>query len=144
MRTTTRRSSPRTKSIDEIGNDNIRLITFTDGPRNKPNGLNKGLRDARKDVVCIFDAEDEPHADIYNVVNTVMLRDNADVVQSGVQLMNFRSCWFAVFTVLEYFFWFKSGLHTFTRKFRVTPLGGNTVFIKRHWLERLNGWDTNA
>lgn len=132
------------EAINELGNDNIRLITFTDGPRNKPNGLNKGLREARNDVVCIFDAEDEPHADIYNVVNTVMLRDNADVVQSGVQLMNFRSSWFAVFTVLEYFFWFKSGLHTFTRKFRVTPLGGNTVFVKRHWLERLHGWDTEC
>ncbi len=127
--------------IEELGRDNIRLITFTDGPRNKPNGLNKGLKEATKDVVCIFDAEDEPHPDIYNIVNTVMVRDEADVVQSGVQLMNFGSSWFSAFTVLEYFFWFKSGLHAFTRKFNVTPLGGNTVFFKRHWMERLNGWD---
>ena len=129
------------EAISDLGKDNIRLITFTDGPRNKPNGLNKGLKESTKDVLCIFDAEDEPHQDIYNVINTVMVRDEADVVQSGVQLMNFRSSWFSVFTVLEYFFWFKSGLHAFTRKFNVTPLGGNTVFFKRHWMERLNGWD---
>ncbi|MBN1680483.1 MAG: glycosyltransferase [Anaerolineae bacterium] len=129
------------QAIAEIGKDNIRLVTFTDGPRNKPNGLNRGLRAATKDVVCIFDAEDEPHPDIYNVVNTVMIRDNADVVQSGVQLMNFRSTWFSALNVLEYFFWFKSGLHAFTREFKITPLGGNTVFFKRHWLERIDGWD---
>lgn len=127
--------------IYEIGKPNIRLITFTDGPRNKPNGLNKGLRAATKEVVCVFDAEDEPHPDIYNVVNTVMVRDNSDVVQSGVQLMNFESSWFSALNVLEYFFWFKSGLHAFTREFHVTPLGGNTVFFKRPWLERINGWD---
>ncbi len=129
------------EAIAEIGKDHIKLITFTEGPRNKPNGLNRGLKVATKDVVCVFDAEDEPHTDIYNIVNTVMKRDGADVVQSGVQLMNFRSTWFSAFNVLEYFFWFKSGLHAFTRKFHVTPLGGNTVFFKRHWLERINGWD---
>jgi cellulose synthase/poly-beta-1,6-N-acetylglucosamine synthase-like glycosyltransferase len=132
------------QTIADLGKDNIHLITFTDGPRNKPNGLNKGLRVATKDVICVFDAEDEPHPDIYNVVNTVMLRDDADVVQSGVQLMNFRSSWFSAFNCLEYFFWFKSGLHCFTHAFRVTPLGGNTVFFKKHWLDRIGGWDLNC
>jgi cellulose synthase/poly-beta-1,6-N-acetylglucosamine synthase-like glycosyltransferase len=129
------------EAIEELGKDNIRLVTFTEGPKNKPNGLNRGLKVATKDVVCIFDAEDEPHPDIYNVVNTVMIRDESDVVQSGVQLMNFKSTWFSSFNVLEYFLWFKSGLHAFTREFGVTPLGGNTVFFKRYWLERTNGWD---
>jgi cellulose synthase/poly-beta-1,6-N-acetylglucosamine synthase-like glycosyltransferase/uncharacterized protein YgiM (DUF1202 family) len=129
------------EAIYELGKGNIRLVTFTDGPRNKPNGLNKGLRAATNDVVCIFDAEDEPHPEIYNIVNTVMVNDEADVVQSGVQLMNFKSTWFSSFNVLEYFFWFKSGLHAFTRAFHITPLGGNTVFFKRHWMERIGGWD---
>jgi glycosyltransferase XagB len=129
------------EAIEELGNPRIRLITFKDGPRNKPNGLNRGLRVARNEVVCIFDAEDEPHPDIYNIVNTVMLRDDADVVQSGVQLMNIGSTWFSALNCLEYFFWFRSGLHFFTRMLRVTPLGGNTVFFKRAWLKRVGGWD---
>lgn len=132
------------RAIEEIGKDNIRVITFTEGPKNKPNGLNRGLRAARNDVVCIFDAEDEPHPEIYHVINTVMIQKEADVVQSGVQLMNFKSTWFSAFNVLEYFFWFKSGLHAFTREFNVTPLGGNTVFFKRHWLEAINGWDESC
>jgi cellulose synthase/poly-beta-1,6-N-acetylglucosamine synthase-like glycosyltransferase len=99
------------------------------------------LRASTKDVVTVFDAEDQPHPDLYHIINTVMLRDGADVVQSGVQLMNFRSTWFAALNCLEYFFWFKSGLHAFTRALGVTPLGGNTVFIKRHWLDKIGGWD---
>jgi glycosyltransferase XagB len=132
------------EAIAEIGKDNIKVVTFTDGPKNKPNGLNRGLKVASNDVVCIFDAEDEPHSEIYNVINTVMVRDGADVVQSGVQLMNFKSTWFSALNCLEYFFWFKSGLHAFTRKFNVTPLGGNTVFFKREWMERIGGWDENC
>lgn len=122
--------------------DNVRLITFKDGPKNKPNGLNRGYREAANDVICIFDAEDQPHPEVYHVINTVMQRDGADVVQSGVQLMNFRSNWFSAFNVLEYFFWFKSGLHAFTHGLHVTPLGGNTVFFKREWLDRLAAQDT--
>lgn len=129
------------EAVAEIGKSNIRVVTFSTGPINKPHGLNIGLGEATKDVVAVFDAEDEPHPEIYQVINTVMLRDDADVVQSGVQLMNFRSNWFSALNVLEYFFWFKSGLHCFTRQFKVTPLGGNTVFFKRHLLEQIGGWD---
>ncbi len=129
------------RAVNDIGKDHIHVVTFTDGPKNKPNGLNRGLRASTKEVVCVFDAEDQPHPEIYNVVNTVMLRDQADVVQSGVQLMNFKSTWFSALNCLEYFFWFKSGLHAFTRMFGVTPLGGNTVFFKRNWLEKVRGWD---
>ncbi len=129
------------QAIAELGDANVHLITFKDGPKNKPNGLNRGLRVATNDVVCIFDAEDEPHPAIYNIVNTVMLRDEADVVQAGVQLMNIDSSWFSAFNCLEYFFWFKSGLRFFTHLLHVTPLGGNTVFFKRSWLNQIGGWD---
>ncbi|MBU1110255.1 glycosyltransferase [Patescibacteria group bacterium] len=128
------------KAIAQIGKNNIKLVVFDNLSINKPHALNEGLKEATKDVVTIFDAEDEPHSDIYHVINTVMLRDKADVVQSGVQLMNFRSSWFATLNVLEYFFWFKSALHLFER-LGLTPLGGNTVFFKRKWLKKIGGWD---
>ncbi len=129
------------ETINRLGNRHIRLVIFDDLPINKPHGLNKGLREAGNDIVTIFDAEDEPHPDIYRIVNTVLIRDKVDVVQSGVQLMNFRSYWFSTLNVLEYFFWFKSGLHFFTNVGKVCPLGGNTVFFKREWLEKIGGWD---
>jgi len=122
------------------GIENARLITFSDPPINKPHGLNVGLRAATGDVVTIFDAEDEPHADILRVVDTIMTRESAPVVQCGVQLMNYGSRWFSALNVLEYFFWFKSRMH-YHAAVGMVPLGGNTVFIRRSMLEDFGGWD---
>ncbi|MDQ3239359.1 MAG: glycosyltransferase, partial [bacterium] len=128
------------RAIDTLGKDNIKLAIIDGFPINKPHSLNEGIKYATNEVVAVFDAEDEPHRDIYNVINTVMQRDGADVVQSGVQLMNYRSRWFSSFNVLEYYFWFKSALHFFA-KGGLIPLGGNTVFFKKKWLVKAKGWD---
>jgi cellulose synthase/poly-beta-1,6-N-acetylglucosamine synthase-like glycosyltransferase len=72
-----------------------------------------------------------------------MLNENIDAVQSGVQLMNHNTKWFCFLNVLEYFFWFKSSMHFFAR-IGMTPLGGNTVFVRRELLEQLGGWDENC
>ena len=127
-------------TIDALGDPNIQLLIFNDQPINKPHGLNLGLRIAHGDVVTIFDAEDEPHPDILNIINTAMLSDEVDVVQSGVQLMNHNTKWFCFLNVLEYFFWYKSSMHFFAR-IGMIPLGGNTVFVRRDLLEHLGGWD---
>jgi cellulose synthase/poly-beta-1,6-N-acetylglucosamine synthase-like glycosyltransferase len=128
------------QTIKKLGRSNINLTIFNDLPINKPHALNIGLQSAKKDVVVIFDAEDEPHKDIFNIANTVMSKKHADVLQSGVQLMNYRSTWFSTLNVLEYFFWFKSTLQFFA-KMGIIPLGGNTVFFKKKSLEKVRGWD---
>ncbi len=126
--------------IRRVGTAHARLLTFDDPPINKPHGLNVGLAQATGDVVTIFDAEDEPHSDILQVVNTVAVREHAPVVQCGVQLMNYGDQWFSALNVLEYFFWFKSRMH-YHAAVGMVPLGGNTVFIRREILERMGGWD---
>ncbi|GAC1358389.1 MAG: hypothetical protein NVS2B12_01560 [Ktedonobacteraceae bacterium] len=129
--------------IDELRDPNVQLVIFSDKPINKPHGLNLALKVAHGDIVTIFDAEDEPHPDILNIINTTMLNEHVDVVQSGVQLMNHNTKWFCFLNVLEYFFWFKSSMHFFAR-IGITPLGGNTVFVRRALLEQLGGWDENC
>jgi glycosyltransferase XagB len=131
------------RAIDDIGSPHIRVETFSSLPINKPHGLNVGLRRTENQVVTIFDAEDDIHPDIFNVVNTVMLQETVGIVQAGVQLMNFRDHWFAIHNCMEYFFWFKSRLH-FHAKVGMIPLGGNTVFIRRDLLERVGGWDEHC
>jgi cellulose synthase/poly-beta-1,6-N-acetylglucosamine synthase-like glycosyltransferase len=121
----------------------VALLTFDDPPINKPHGLNVGLAEATGEVVTIFDAEDEIHPDILNIVNTVMRREGYGVVQCGVQLMNYADHWFSALNVLEYFFWFKSRLHYHGTRGAV-PLGGNTAFIRRDLLEALGGWDQHC
>lgn len=131
------------KTLSELGKDNVQLVIMDGLPINKPHQMNVALPYATGDVVTVFDAEDQPHAEIYHVANTVMVRDEADIVQSGVQLMNFETNWYSLFNVLEYFFWFKSVLPFFARQ-GVIPLGGNTVFFKKHLLVNEGGWDENC
>jgi glycosyltransferase XagB len=129
--------------ISELRDPNVQLVIFNDKPINKPHGLNLALQVSRGDIVTIFDAEDEPHPEILNIINTTMLNERVDVVQSGVQLMNHNTRWFCFLNVLEYFFWFKSSLHFFAR-LGMTPLGGNTVFVRRELMEQMGGWDENC
>jgi cellulose synthase/poly-beta-1,6-N-acetylglucosamine synthase-like glycosyltransferase len=125
------------------GIGNVRLLSFSDPPINKPHGLNVGLRAATGEIVTIFDSEDEPHPDLLNVVNTVVIREGVErtpVIQCGVQLMNYADRWFSSLNVLEYFFWFRSRMH-YHAAVGMVPLGGNTVFIRRDLLNALGGWD---
>jgi cellulose synthase/poly-beta-1,6-N-acetylglucosamine synthase-like glycosyltransferase len=126
--------------LHQEGIHNVRVLVFNDKPINKPHGLNVGLRFTQYEVVTIFDAEDDIHPDIFNVVNTMMLDEPLQVIQCGVQLMNYQSNWYSTLNVLEYFLWFKSRLHYHAKKKTVT-LGGNTVFFTRSILWRVGGWD---
>ncbi|MBA2809112.1 glycosyltransferase [Streptomyces sp. KM273126] len=131
------------EKIEELGREglhNVEVIVFDDKPINKPHGLNAALPHASHDVVTIFDAEDDIHPAIFDLVNTVMIQDEVNVVQAGVQLMNYQSTWYSALNVLEYFFWFKSRLH-YHAHWGSIPLGGNTVFFTRELLVRLGGWD---
>jgi len=128
------------EKLKQLHVPNVQLLITNDKHGGKPHQLNLGLKVAKGDIVTIFDAEDEPHPDILQVINTTFLNEPVDVVQSGVQLMNHNTKWFCFLNVLEYFFWFKSSLHFFARC-GMTPLGGNTVFVRRQLMEHLGGWD---
>lgn len=132
------------KTLAVLESKNIKLITFSSYPINKPHALNIGLSKASNAVVGVFDAEDEPHQDILSIVNTAVLEKHADVVQGGVSLMNITSRWFSTFNCLEYYFWFKSGLSFFTKFAQVTPLGGNTVFFNKNLVRSVGGWDESC
>lgn len=122
---------------------NAKVLTFNDAPVNKPHGLNKGLwaaKEGRDEVIVIFDAEDEVSPEIFNIANTLYMKDKPDIIQAGVQLMNYRSRWFSGHNVLEYYFWFKSRMH-FHTKAGMVPLGGNTVFFRTNLLRKIGGWN---
>lgn len=79
----------------------VRLITFDDPPINKPHA-ERGAADAGRR--CDHNLRRrglKPHPDILQVVNTVMLREGSEVVQCGIQLMNYADRWFSVLSVLS-------------------------------------------
>jgi cellulose synthase/poly-beta-1,6-N-acetylglucosamine synthase-like glycosyltransferase len=131
------------EAIAEAGATNAFVATFDDGPINKPHGLNVGLARATGDIIGVFDAEDDVHPDMLTAVNTIFHVDYADVVQGPVQLMNHEARWYAALNCVEYYLWFNSRLHHDART-GVMPLGGNTIFVRRYLLDRINGWDDHC
>jgi cellulose synthase/poly-beta-1,6-N-acetylglucosamine synthase-like glycosyltransferase len=128
-------------AVNGIGN--ARVLTFHESPINKPRGLNVGLLQAEHDITTVFDAEDDVHPELFAILNTIFVEDEPDVVQAGVQLMDYRSHWWSVHNVLEYYFWFKSRMHAHARA-GVVPLGGNTVFFRTSQLLAVGGWSEDC
>jgi hypothetical protein len=120
--------------------DRIRVLVDSSQPKSKPKSLNTALPHCGGTVTAVFDAEDEVHPDLLRHVDARFTDTGADVVQGGVQLMNYSSSWYSLRNVLEYYFWFRSRLHFHARQ-RFIPLGGNTVFIRTDRLREAGGWD---
>jgi cellulose synthase/poly-beta-1,6-N-acetylglucosamine synthase-like glycosyltransferase len=121
----------------------VKVVVDTNPTKNKPKALNTALPHCNGEVVGVFDAEDDVHPGLLKRVDQRFQRTAADVVQAGVQLMNFHSSWFAVRNVLEYYFWFRSRLHLHARQGFI-PLGGNTVFLRAEVLRAVGGWDPDC
>jgi glycosyltransferase XagB len=132
---------------------------------NKPIGLNRAVRmlhdlDVPYEWVGIADAEDVFHPELLRMVDHRFRTTGAGIVQCGVQLMNattdpaavplpagplarprrwwraHASGWWRAANVLEYFKWFQSRLKLQAAA-GVMPLGGNTVFFRREFLQAL-------
>ena len=121
----------------------IKVVVDDTLPKNKPKAMNLALQHATGDIVGVFDAEDEVYPRLLSLVDSRFQETDADVVQGGVQLMNFTSSWWSLRNVLEYYFWFRSRLH-FHAKEKFIPLGGNTVFVRKEWLDWSEGWDASC
>jgi cellulose synthase/poly-beta-1,6-N-acetylglucosamine synthase-like glycosyltransferase len=123
--------------------DRVRVLVDDSQPKNKPRALNTALPACGGTVTAVFDAEDEVHPELLRHVDARFTDTGAEVVQGGVQLMNYHSSWYSLRNVLEYYFWFRSRLH-FHAQHRFIPLGGNTVFIRTDRLREAGGWDPDC
>ncbi|WP_405678801.1 glycosyltransferase [Streptomyces sp. NBC_00868] len=121
----------------------VRVVVDHHETKNKPKALNTALPSCRGDIVGVFDAEDQVHPELLSHVDHAFRSTGADVVQGGVQLINFHSSWYSLRNCLEYFFWFRSRLHLHAEKGFI-PLGGNTVFVRTDVLREAGGWDPNC
>lgn len=121
----------------------VTVVTDRSSSKNKPKALNAALPCCAGDIIGVFDAEDDVHPQLLRYVDASFRRTGAAAVQGGVQLVNFRSGWFALRNCLEYFFYFRSRLHRHADRGFI-PLGGNTVFVRRDVLLTIGGWDADC
>jgi cellulose synthase/poly-beta-1,6-N-acetylglucosamine synthase-like glycosyltransferase len=128
------------RAVEQRHPDQVHVVVDRSWPKNKPKALNAALPLCRGEIVGVFDAEDEVDGRLLRSVDRNFRAARADVLQGGVQLVNFRSSWFSLRNCLEYFFWFRSRLHL-QESHRFIPLGGNTVFVRAELLRSVGGWD---
>jgi glycosyltransferase XagB len=121
----------------------VKVVVDDSWPKSKPRALNAALPFCRGAITGVFDAEDVVHNSLLRRIDVCFQQTHADIVQAGVQLMNFRSSWLTVRNVLEYYFWFRSRLHVHARQ-QFIPLGGNTVFVRTAILRAVSGWDPDC
>ncbi len=118
----------------------VKVVIDHHEKKNKPKALNTALAHCGGDVVMVIDAEDDVRPGLLRLTDTAFRRHAADIVQTGVQLMDVDKSWWTARNVLEYFFWFRSRLH-FHASRRFITLGGTSIAVRRDLIEHLGGWD---
>ncbi|SFA85093.1 hypothetical protein SAMN05421688_1150 [Poseidonocella pacifica] len=124
----------------------FRTITVPPGhPQTKPRALNYALDFCRGEIVGIYDAEDAPAPDQLEWVARRFRDAPQDVacLQGVLDYYNPRENWMARCFTIEYATWFRIMLPGIARLGFPVPLGGTTLFFRRHVLEALGGWDAH-
>ena len=122
----------------------MRVVTVPDGPlRTKPRALNHALDLCRGQIVGVWDAEDQPEPDQLLKVARRFAAAPPDVacLQGRLDFYNPRTNWLARCFTIEYAMHFRAILPGIAALGLVVPLGGTTIFFRRHLLEDVGAWD---
>jgi cellulose synthase/poly-beta-1,6-N-acetylglucosamine synthase-like glycosyltransferase len=112
-------------------------------PRTKPRACNVGLREARGDLLVIFDAEDRPELDQLRKAAALFEVSPHDVacLQARLDYHNHAHNWLTRFFAVEYNHWFDLLLPALSRSNLPIPLGGTSNHFRAPVLRQLSGWD---
>ena len=126
--------------------ENMRVIVVPDGAlKTKPRALNHALGACRGSIVGIYDAEDAPAPDqITRIVERFHARpEQVACLQGVLDFYNPHTNWLSRCFTIDYAMWFRIILPGLERMGLAIPLGGTTVFFRRHILEKIGAWDAH-
>ena len=124
----------------------IKTITVPMGSlKTKPRALNFALDHCRGSIIGVYDAEDATHPfQIKHIVRRFSQRGPEVACLQGVlDFYNPRTNWLSRCFTIEYATWFRIILPGLEKLGLPVPLGGTTLFFRRHVLEQLGGWDAH-
>jgi len=111
-------------------------------PRTKPRALNVALDVARGELVCVYDAEDEPAPDQLRRAAARFAEDaSLDALQGRLTIANWRDCWLSFMFAVEYAALFELVNPGLSALELPVALGGTTNHIRTATLRRVGGWD---
>jgi len=124
----------------------VQVIEVPQGSlRTKPRALNYALDFAKGSIIGIYDAEDAPAPDQIRQVVARFAQCGPEVacLQGALDYYNAGSNWLSRCFTLEYATWFRVMMPGLQRMGLVIPLGGTTLFLRRHAIEQVGGWDAH-
>ncbi len=115
------------------------------GLRTKPRALNYALDYCKGTIIGVWDAEDAPEVDQIDriVQHFASAPENVACIQGVLDYYNARTNWISRCFTLEYASWWRVILPGIAQLGLIIPLGGTTLFFRRHILEELGGWDAH-
>lgn len=122
----------------------VRVIVVPDGSvRTKPRAMNYALDHCRGSIVGVYDAEDAPDPDqiAHVVARFAAAPDDVACLQGRLSFYNARQNWLSRCFTIDYAIWFGMILPGVARMKMPIPLGGTTLFFRKHVLEQLGRWD---
>ncbi|MBT2129784.1 glycosyltransferase family 2 protein [Aliiroseovarius lamellibrachiae] len=113
--------------------------------KTKPRALNFALDFCRGSIIGVYDAEDAPAADQILKITQRFAERGPDVacLQGKLDFYNARTNWLSRCFTVEYASWWRLILPGIEKMGFAIPLGGTTLFFRRHALEELGGWDAH-
>ena len=113
--------------------------------KTKPRALNYALDHCRGSIIGVYDAEDAPEPGQLRKVARHFAESDEKLacVQGTLDFYNSRSNWLSRCFTIEYATWFRIVLPGLARLKLPVPLGGTTLFFRRHILEELGAWDAH-
>jgi cellulose synthase/poly-beta-1,6-N-acetylglucosamine synthase-like glycosyltransferase len=111
----------------------------------KPRALNYALDFCHGAIIGVWDAEDAPEPDQIEKVVARFGQAGPKVacLQGILDYYNSKQNWLSRCFTIEYATWWRLVLPGVERLNMVLPLGGTTLFFRRHILETLGGWDAH-
>jgi len=111
-------------------------------PRTKPRALNVALEAARGELVCVFDAEDEPAPDqLRQAAAQFAAEPDVDALQGRLTIGNWRETWISFMFAVEYAALFELVNPGLSALGLPVALGGTTNHFRTSALRRVGGWD---
>ncbi|MGR3637683.1 MAG: glycosyltransferase [Shimia sp.] len=125
----------------------MRVVVVPEGTgvTTKPRALNYALDFCKGDIIGIWDAEDAPAPDQLERVANHLATAPSDVacLEGILDYYNPYTNWLSRCFSIEYATWFRIILPGLSRLKLAIPLGGTTLFLRRHVIEEVGGWDAH-
>jgi cellulose synthase/poly-beta-1,6-N-acetylglucosamine synthase-like glycosyltransferase len=132
------------KSLLLLSRDGIQVKIVVDEGRGKPAALNLGLKVAVGETVGIFDADSILPSNILRRVSEIFMDEGIVAIQGITKSYNDMDNILSKLISIEQEIYFRVFLKPRSSLNLFIPFTGSCLFIKRDFLLRIGGWDTDS